>query len=224
VKLIPFTAAALIASTLLAADKGLPARSNPADYSARADDADFTIAAQVLDDDEVQSGFATDLYRKYAVVEVAVYPAKGKTLDVADVDFAVKYDGKSALTRPASPRTIAASLQRRAANKKDPVTLYPNVGFGVGTGPYGTSTGTNVGVGVGVGENRPQPASSPADRDVMQTELEEKALPSGPAAKPIAGYLYFPLPARKKVVVEELSFERDGKTIRVPLKPSGASH
>jgi hypothetical protein len=48
------------------------------------------------------------------------------------------------------------------------------------------------------GNPNPPPGASDADRRVMATELEDKALPEGEARRPVAGYLYFPLPEARK--------------------------
>lgn len=100
------------------------------------------------------------------------------------------------------------------------LVVYPSatIGYESGGAVYDPVTGrrrtgggwvTGAGVGVGMGgpgqqpsngggNPLPPPGASDADRRVMATELEDKALPEGEARGPVAGYLYFPLPEARK--------------------------
>jgi hypothetical protein len=144
-----------------------------------------TLAAEYMPPEQVRGSFATDLSR-YIVLEVALYPGGGKSLDIAHLDFALKADGRT--VRPATARAIAGSNQRRGKSRANDILLYPTVG--VTTGSWGT--GTSVGVGVGMGGGAPGPASSDRDRDVMEQEIEDRVLPETASSKPVAGYLFFP--------------------------------
>jgi hypothetical protein len=209
--------------------RGLKPRPSADEYPSVKTQNGVTVGARVLTTDEVRSGFVTDLERRYAVVEVAIYPSAGKVVEVSDLDFSLRYDGRSVWTRAASPMTAAGVVQRRnvSARKNSDVTLYPSVGIGHSTGPDygdgrrggGTSMGTGVGVGIG-GSGYPDPpaASTDADRRVMERELADKALPTGRITAPVAGYVYFPLPQRKSVVAEELEFDSNAGNIRLPLR------
>ncbi len=56
----------------------------------------------------------------------------------------------------------------------------------------------------------------------MEMELDEKALPEGSASKAVAGYLYFPLPAKTKPDdVRPLDYRGDGATIHIS-SPAGS--
>jgi hypothetical protein len=185
-------ATVIIASmTCFAANRGLPARSAPADYPAQSESQTITLAADYMDPDQVSGSFATDL-SQYAVFEVAIYPRSNtKPLDLQTMDFALRIDGR--MVRPAEPRSIASINQRKGVDRTRDITLYPTVG--VTTGTWGT--GTMVGVGVGVGGSTPGPASTDTDRRVMEQELEDKALPDAIITKAVAGYLYFPVGKRR---------------------------
>src|SRR5262249_32712890 len=90
---------------LASVDRGLPARSSPADYPAQASDKGVTIGADVMDPEQVRGSFSTEL-QNYIVVEVGVYPTKdGKPLDLSTIDFALRLDGR--IVRPAEVRSIA---------------------------------------------------------------------------------------------------------------------
>ena len=200
---------AVFASAAVFAQGGLPARSTPDNYSAKASIANTVIAAEVMDPEQIRNEFSTTLVPAYQVLEVAVYPSKGSNVDISALDFGLRVDGR--LIRPAAPRTIAAMNQKKPRSGRD-ITLWPAVG--VSTGTYGT--GTNVGVGVGVGGNNPRPASSDRDRRVIETELEDRGLEDGSTDKPIAGYLYFPV-GETKATTMELVYQHDKGELRLPL-------
>lgn len=190
---------------------GLPARSTAADYPGQGSSDTVTIGAEILDADQAQNSFSTDL-SKYVVIEVSVYPKAGQSIDVAALDFALKTEGRSHV-RPVSARSIAGVIQKRSDSRKDDILLYPNVGVGRGPGGWGTSTG----VGVGVGGGRPGPASTPADRRTMELELSEKGLPEGVTGKAVAGYLYFPADSRRRPASYELEYQGEKQNVTLTL-------
>jgi hypothetical protein len=75
---------------------GIKPRTAPADYAAQAEANGVKIAAEVLSPDNVRNLFATDL-SNYIVVEVAVWPDTGKSLDLSPVDFSC---GLTTIVRP----------------------------------------------------------------------------------------------------------------------------
>lgn len=191
---------------------GIRPRADLSDYRAHSQQDGITIAADVMDAEQARHAFATDVHNGYIVVEVAVYPESGRQpMDLSAMDFTLRLKGYPSPIRPVSARTIAAVLQRKSSPKTNPsdIALYPTVGIGYESGGYdpvygdrrrgGWRTAAGVGVGAGAsGNGVPAPASTDRDRKTMQTELEDKALPEGPASKAVAGYLYFPIPAKKK--------------------------
>jgi hypothetical protein len=209
-------AVALLGSTALWAQQpsaGMPPRSDAADYAARGEDKGVKVAAEMVSPDQVRNMFATDL-SNYIVVEVAVWPASGKALDLSPIDFALKLDDSRAPIRSVSPKTIAGVQQRKGQSRRDDITLYPTVGMQ--TGSWGT--GTMIGVGVGMGGSNPGPASTDQDRRTMQLELDEKGLPDSVVQKPVAGYLYFPAGTRgKKTATGELTYESDAATVLMTI-------
>ena len=104
---------------------------------------------------------------------------------------------------------------------------YQQVGIGYERGRvYDPATGqeqkvggvyTSTGVGVGVG-TRGGPARTERDREVMELELTEKGLPEGSTKKPVAGYLYFPLPEKKKSDAYQLECTLGGVKSVLALK------
>ncbi len=203
----------LCSSAAFADTRGLRPRADISDYHSHDKQDGIAVAAEVMDSEQARHAFASSIYNGYVVVEVAVYPEPGQSVDLSSFDFALRVAGQSPPIRPASARTIAGVLHRKANKSSNPsdVVVYPTVGVGYesGNGGYDPVYGgqrrsgwhTNAGVGVatgGQGNGQPPPAATDRDRSTMETELDEKALPEGPASKAVAGYLYFPLPARKK--------------------------
>jgi hypothetical protein len=206
-----------IAAFCLAEDgKGLRPRPAPEDYAVKATEKDLTIAASLLSSEQVKNAFATGLAPHYIVVEVAVYPAGGGAREIRADDFLLRIGVNRAVLRPVDARTIAARLSRKAnadgrRGSPSDIALYPSVGVGVGSGGLGRRVGTGVGVGVGVGNGGPGPQPPPAptddDRKTMEIELSEKGLAPVKTTQPVAGYLYFPIPAkRKQTAIYELEY------------------
>ena len=206
-------AAVLLAASAAAFGQALPPRGNPADYAAHGEDKGIKVGAEVLSSDQVRNMFSTNL-SNYIVLEVAVWPAGTKALDLSPVDFALRVDNNRGPVRPVSPRTIAGVLQRKGQSRRDDIVLYPSIG--VTTGTWGT--GANVGVGIGTGGGAPGPASTDQDRRTMQMELEERDLPDTVIQKPVAGYLYFPTGSKnKKLANVELIYESDAASIKMTV-------
>lgn len=221
----------------LAADtRGLKPRPAPADYAVHETHADLTLGVAVLSPEQVKSAFATDL-KEFIVLEVGVYPASGKTVELNPHDFALRSGDQGNIMRAAAPRAIAASNQRKNApaqptggSNRD-ITLYPTATIGVANGPdYNGRNRTGVytggGVGVGVGGNGgpaypdpPRPGSTDRDREVMQQELADMMLPEGQFTAPVSGYLYFPIPPKARTSALELQYFGAGGKVRVALPP-----
>ena len=220
-------AAVVVCSLTLAwagGKQGIPARTSLGDYAVSQQKTELGIGANQLSRTEVHNSFATDLERGYVVVEVGVFP--GSTgIDLKHASFVLRVPGTTTLVRPATPETIAAALQKDSQPRKSDITLYPTTTVGYETGgrlpngqraPGGLSTSTGVGVGVGGAGAPPRPASTPADRATMRTELQEKGLPEGALTKPTAGYLYFPLASKDKQTYQ-LEYVADGTRLVLAL-------
>jgi len=200
---------------------GTRPRPNSADYRAQETAGDVTLAAEILPPNQVRNLFSTDL-SKYNVVEVAVYPKDGTTIDVHRIDFTLKL-GSGDVVRAANPAAIARTKQQAASapNKASDINIYPSATIGYESGPYHRGVYTETGVGVGVGQPSgpypPRPASTDQDRRTMQLELEDNALPEGAASKAIAGYLYFPISSKKNVTYDLEYYTQQGR-VRLTLK------
>jgi hypothetical protein len=202
---------------------GLKPRKDAAEYPVHETREGTSLGAVLLMPEQVRRLFVADL-RNYAVVEVALYPRAGTSLEVNLRDFVLRSKEKSqVLVRAAQPATIAGVLQKKPPLDRA-LDVYPVVGVGyesVGTpGPArGTGHGgwTAAGVGIGMGNPGPRPASTDRDRETMRQELQDQMLPEGVAKGPVAGYLYFPLPDKKHVTACNLEYDFRGATLVLPL-------
>ncbi len=216
---------ACVASFAFAAPKGTVARSTALKYPSHAEQDGVAVGAVLLTSHEAGTNFVSDLSRCCLVVELALYPQKGQSIDVSLNDFSLRVIGTDNVAKAASAKVIAATLQKKATSSRD-VVVSPSVGIGYESGTvYDPTTGqarrasgvyTQSGVGVGVGYPGDQGGSTDADRKVMEVELEEKGLPEGPAAAAVAGYLYFPL-SRKKNARHALEYMLNGSKVVLPL-------
>jgi hypothetical protein len=200
---------------------GIRPRPSPKDYPAHRDTHDATFSAALIPAEQVRKMFAPSISRRYAVVEVAIYPHDGQSVTLTIADFALQAGG-SQIIRPMSSHSITASLQKPskppAVPKRGPdIALYPagEVGYERGTGPNGDRRGgvyASSGVGVGIGtqqapNNIPTQQDADADRQALEAELYEKGLPEGTFRSAVAGYVYFPLPeSRPKASKYELQY------------------
>lgn len=212
---------------LAGGSKGTVPRSQASRYPVHQLGDRLSIGAARLTADQVKKEFVSDISRCCVVVEVALYPSSGGELDVEVDDFVLREAGTDAAVRPSKPALLAGIIQKTTPSKRD-VTLYPSVGIGYESGPRvydpvsgdtrGGGVRTSAGVGVGIGESRP--GSTDRDRDVMELELSEKALPEGKTAAPVSGYLYFQIPTRKKAgaPVYELEYTRDTGKLKLSLR------
>lgn len=243
------TASLLFTFALVADDPGLRARATADAYPRHAASSENLVAigAEMLSAQEVRNTFATELNRGFYVIEVGVFPADGKSWNLNPDDFALRI-GSDKMVRPATPSTIAGILQRKAkdqtarrAGSPNDITVYPSATIGYESASAGTIgpdgrpmrrgggwvTGGGVGVGMGGGPAAggpmpPAPGASDVDRSTMQSELWDKSLPQGEIHKPVAGYLYFPMPEEQKKSgasgkAFELVMHSQSAKVRVPL-------
>ncbi len=212
---------------------GTRPRPASAEYRAHETAGDVTVAAEILPPNQVRNLFSTDL-SKYVVVEVAVYPRDGSTVDVNRMDFALK-PGSGELVRAANPAAIARTRQQASTprpGKPADINVYTTVGVGYESGTNQNDPNrngpnrnkgvyTDVGVAVAVGQPPypapPGPASTDQDRRTMQMELEDNGLPEGQASKAVAGYLYFPT-STKKTVTYDLEYYTPQGRLHLTLK------
>ena len=224
-RLISAFAIMCFASAAFAGPKGTVPRSSAAQYPIHAQRDDISVGAKLLNRQETRKTFVSDVNSCCSVLEIAVYPEKGKPLNVSLNDFVLRArNTESAATKPSTPGVAAASIQKDAKTGTD-VAVYPSTGIGYSSGTvYDPATGrrqgggvyTQSGVGVAIGSPS-GPGVSDKDRSVMQTELSEKGLPEGSASAPVSGYVYFPVFLKKKGEYQ-LEYTVEGNKVILPIR------
>lgn len=215
---------AILTLPLLAdSPKGTVPRSTAGRYAAHTEVGGAALGATLLTSKEVHKAFTTDLTQCCLVVEVALYPGKDKQLDVWPDDFVLSLAGTDTAVKPSNPRLLAAQLQKKNTDAVGVSTVAEvNVGYesvtDPRTGQHVHAVDAGAGVGVGVGRD-PAAAQASADRDrnVMELEMNEKALPTDTVSAPVAGYLYFSLPKDNKKAGHLLEYTLNGQKVSLKL-------
>jgi hypothetical protein len=226
-KLLASIAFIAVASVASAGPKGTVPREDADKYQAHAERDGLKIAAEILTPDKAHKAFSSNVNRCCIVVEVAFYPPKDKPVNVLLDDFSIQPPDADYSARPMSPQVVAARLEKKSESTRQ-VETTETVGVGYESGTYiDPVTGrpvkyhgvtTEVGAGVGVGPSG-NPGQTQHDRDNLESELAEKALPEGATAKAVAGYLYFPSSIReKKKTPLQLNYKIKGETIVFDLQ------
>jgi hypothetical protein len=230
-----FVATLLLALAFLAPEspRGTVPRSAATDYAAHASQDNMQIGASLLSHKELKKIFATDVNQCCLVVEVAVYPPKDNPVKLSLDDFMLREAGMELGTRPSLPETLAARLevQPTAIDREHQpgVTSGSDIGYERTTEQNGTSRTSSGGVvqrsrvGIGVpvgggGSRLPEGRTTPeGNHRAIEAELKEKGLPETSAWEPVAGYLYFSVPKKKKSGYELVYMAGDKKVV-LPLK------
>jgi hypothetical protein len=204
----------LVAALLFGQDyhpKGVHPRATPDGYAVKATCATAAYAASLVPSDQAKQLFAFDITNKYLVFEVAVFPTRPIELD-AD-DFVIKRGEKGELSHQADASAVALAIQMENSPKKPSlrnntqVVTEAHIGYERGRDPVtgqrvnGTYGGAGVGVqhgGPATPQDYPRPGGLAVDRDRLQTQLEDRKLPTGKIDHPVAGYLYFPRAVTKR--------------------------
>jgi hypothetical protein len=196
--------------------EGTAPRASADKYPAHGEQNGISLGAELLTHKQASTTFAADVNRCCLVVHVAVYPRKDAPIDLALADFTITEVDSDVPQRPESATVIAAKIEKEKSplTGKD-VTPHGSVGVGYDTGTYtDPNTGQPVHVHTvstgGAVAVTPDPGKSPADvdhdREVIERELYEKALPEAKVSIPVAGYLYFSLPKPKKGAKYQLTY------------------
>jgi hypothetical protein len=220
--LLPLIFALSISAPLLDAQDAYPSsekrggaapRASAAKYQAHLERDGFSVGAELLSKKQTSQTFAAGVNHCCLVLLVAVYPKKGQPVDLSFTDFALEEVGSDIPVRPESATIVAAKLEKQKnSNSKE---HYPHGAVGYERGTYADpNTGqpvrlNTVGAAVGIDPSSngkvPQDVAD-RDRDVMERELYEKALPDAEVSRPVAGYLYFPVPNPSKKAKYHLTF------------------
>ena len=207
------------------------AKDKPADYPAHAALGTTTLGTTSIGAEylvhSIPAGNQTLLTAEYLVVEVAVYPPRDRAVEISSGSFTLRLNGKKQVLYPVAPGFVAASL------KYPDWELRPNAQATAGMGDAGVVIGRPPVVGRFPGDPRPgqsrlpRAPRAPAPDDQRGVEHDEPesidqiiartALPDGPAAKPLSGYLYFAHKGKAKSI-KALELIYQDKTESVTLK------
>jgi len=227
-RLIPVACfgAILLVTFALAADTGIPPRPSAADYPVSKPAQTATIGASLVPANQVKKLLPEEISKKYIVIEVAVYPQAGSSVDVAALDFALKF-GPDEIRYPSTPKDVVAVWkedQPPAPSHGTEVHGSTGVTYGSGTDATGRRTRSvgadqevngTIGSTPGTQDTPPPPQYDPY---VVEAAARQKALPEGQTANPVAGYLYFPAPPKKpKKAALELRYSKDGEVVTLSL-------
>lgn len=206
----------LFGATLWAAPPGIHPRAKAEDYSASAHNADFAIGAKQLSKSEVRDAFMPDQIQDYLVIEVAVFPSAGSSINIKRDQFTLLTPDK-AVTRPLTPEQITKVVAE--GNGWDHTATHSSVGIGVASG-HGTdiATGTTGGVSTSA-ETMTTIGSRPYSIERVRKELERKMLREGKLDRPVAGYLLFRRPLGGPSNCE-LRFQGDRHAISLVVPPA----
>lgn len=202
-------------------------KDKPADYPAHATMGATSIGAEYLVH-SIPAGNQTLLAPEYLVFEVAVFPPRGSAVEIASGTFTLRLNGKKQVFYPVSPGFVAGSL------KYPDWEMRPNAQAAASVGDTGVVIGRPPVVGRFPDDPRPgqsrlpraPKAPVPDDQRGVEHEAPESidqiiartALPEGPAAKPVSGYLYFAHKGKSKTVKSlELIYQDNTETVTLKL-------
>jgi hypothetical protein len=227
-----------MSSSIAQTHRGTVARSAATDYAAYASQESVQIGASLLTHKELKKIFATDVNQCCLVVEVAFYPAKDSDnkdnfVKISLDDFMLREAGMEMGTKPSTPEVLSARLEIQPVapdrEHRPGVTSSSDIGYERTTqqnGPERSTSGgvvqrSSVGIGVpiggGGGSRLPEGRTAESNRRAIEAELTEKALPEINSWEPVAGYLYFSVPKKKKGGYELVYMAGDKKVV-LPLR------
>lgn len=214
---------------VLAADTGTSVRSAASDYEAHQAIANATIAASLLSRAQAAKIFSGAVGKNFITVEIAVYPANGRTFDLSALDFALK-NGHDDTLFAVAPEEVAWHGKRRpdASFPNGPLSgvhVVTEAGIGVGTRSNPATGQTSHGVTAYAGaevDNRAQPnppaQSNSADSTyVLEGKLRGLGLQEGQITRPISGYLYFAGSRKQRNTPRVLEYSRSGERALLTL-------
>jgi len=209
-----------LCSPALWGQHGTTPKGSPAEYPAHGKLGEIELGAEYLVH-SVSSDGQTYFVPGFLVVEVALYPPKHQTIDVATAHFALRINGKKGDGQaPEAPELVAYALkypdpqqQRGSAitGQLGPIILAPPT-------PQGRFPGD------------PQAPPAPRVPDQNRTGIEKQpvrtgdeavvdaALPVGDSNGPVAGHLYFAYRGRMKSLKSlELIYRSASGQVALPL-------
>lgn len=192
--------ASILLSGAAAAQTGVPPRPACSDYFAH----NGPAGAAIVPANQIAKVFSSSVARDYVVVEFAICPATGQTIDLDALDFALN-DGADSRSYPATPEEAAWHGKKPQTSVTSGTHIVAEAGVIVGsrtdpvTGRSEHGVATYGGVGADNRPAPPPPQPAPADDPyAIEGRMRRMAFPAGSSDRPVAGYLYFPKASTKK--------------------------
>jgi hypothetical protein len=204
-KLLIGVSLAMLGSAVVAGPKGVVPRASANSYPTHTGNKEIEVGAALLSPQEVRKAFSFDVVGICLVVEVALFP-KDNERKVSIDDFSL-HIGNENVVKPSRATSIAAKLPQQSVST-DEVTVTPSAEVLVGP----RTVHTEAEVGIEDHRGAPHPVSD-KDRDIAEAELANKGLPEGKVSAPVAGYLYFSIPVRKRRAALRLDCEVNGTKV-----------
>lgn len=134
----------------------------------------------------------------YVLIDVAVYPAKGRTASLRREDFTLSVNGKDSVS-PHAPGTVATTIRDPHYDRRGKLDTTVSAGpviFGPPRrGPRFPGDPAETQGRLPAPPRVPEQDRSGIEREPAETDLravEEQAMPEGKTEQPARGYVYFP--------------------------------
>ncbi|MBI3667876.1 MAG: hypothetical protein HY236_16870 [Acidobacteria bacterium] len=216
--------ARMLLGVLLGASMMAGADSAPAPVTAKTEDLEIT-ARLITDQDAQMKAVGSDLKRQYVIVELMVKPRGGYPVTLSRDDFLLRSERDNERGTADSPERVAGgavlvlgetgggSVIRSESG--DPVFIGGIPGTG---GGMPRRIGQNNGVGSSAAPSTTTVAASTAKETPLLATLREKELPLGEKAKPVTGFLYFPVNPKQKTKNFHLHYRGPGGSCELRFK------
>jgi hypothetical protein len=210
--------AILLVLAAVALGQGTDPKPKAEDYDVHADTPKGALGAEYMVHSFSGQG-VTYIAKDYLVVEVALYPPKGETIQVHAANFSLRINGRNTPLAPVAASVVAAALQHPDWQQQGP---HVEAGGGVGNTSVilGRPTPSRL-----PGEQPPQRLphpTGPGNHDGIDRQSPVKAeelvvqaaLPEDPYRGSISGYIYFPYKG-KPSAIKSLDLLFEGVSIKL---------
>jgi hypothetical protein len=204
----------------LAFAQGTTAKPTPGEYPVHGNAGSIAVGAEFMVHSFSQ-GEQTFIAQDYLVVEVALFPPKGESVDVEPGKFSLRINGQKIALMPQAPAMVAASLNHREWQQRPGATADIGMG-GVGVG-LGHPRQTSPFPGTPPESRLPRPphapdADLPSGVEKEQVKPEElvvqTALPEGVHRGAVSGFLYFAYKG-KTSSIKSLELQYEGAVLKL---------
>jgi hypothetical protein len=211
----------LLCSAGLLSGQGSDPKRSAEDYEVHAQAKDAAIGAEFTVH-SFSRGEAMFVVQDFLVLEVAIFPPKGATLEIHNTDFVLRINGRKQLLEAAAPTLVVADRQHPEWRQPDPTVQASaginNTGVTIGGPPVNRNpfpgsqtpgTGTRTYPPVEIPRDNPSGVQKePVDAAEL---LLQTALVEGPHHSATSGFLYFPFRGKVSSIKTLELLYRDGE-------------